>query len=83
MNLIDKIKALVKKETQTESDWQSYISLSIIESSDTSLLFSAEAKAKNKVELARLRKKFWDDPRSQIIDPARPATLDEPEPVKA
>jgi hypothetical protein len=85
MDIIDRIKALVKKEQEVESDWQSYVTLCIAESTPTVVidgkernpLYSPKALAENRLELARLRRKFWDDDRSLAIDPARPATLAE------
>ena len=95
MNVVERIKALVKQEQIAESDWQSYITLSILQSIPNVIidgverhpLLSAEALATNRQELARLRRKFWDDDRSLVIDPARPKTLAEipevAEPAKA
>jgi hypothetical protein len=95
MNVVDRIKALVKQEQIAESDWQSYITLSILQSiphvvvdgAERHPLLSAEALAANRLELNRLRRKFWDDDRSLAIDPARPKSLSEipeaTEPAKA
>lgn len=84
MNVIERIKALVKKEQDIESEWQSYVTLSIAESMPSVTidgverhpLYSPKALADNRNELARLRRKFWDDDRALSIDPARPASLD-------
>ena len=85
MNVIDRIKALVKKEQEAEGDWQSYLSLAIAESIPAVVvdgverhpLYSPKALAANRDELNRLRRRFWEDDRSLVIDPARPTTLDE------
>jgi hypothetical protein len=58
-----------ERDREEQAEFQTYWSLAVGERSETSTLFSDEAKAANKVELARLRKKFAGDPRAKLADP--------------
>lgn len=62
-------KTRAEKEREEQGEFQTYWSLAIAERTDSNLLFSDEMKAANKIELARLRKKFADDPRAKLADP--------------
>ena len=62
------------KERQENSIWENYVTLaalSQLEQPRLDALLSKERQAADKLELSSLRKKFRDDPRSEIIDPLR------------
>ena len=77
--LTQKEKEFLEEQRLEESEWQTYITLAALDAtpkSNKNLLLSPEAEEENKALLARLRKKFWNDERSPIVDRARPASLE-------
>jgi hypothetical protein len=79
-SLAQKIKEFIKKETATESEWESYRTLAclqLLEPHKLDLLQSKASQLVGRVQLAGFRKAFFSDERSTIIDGMRPATLAE------
>ena len=75
-----KEKEFLASMRQEEAEFETYRTLAALDvtpKSNKNLLLSPEAEEENKALLARLRKKFWNDERSPIVDRARPASLNE------
>ena len=75
-----KEKEFLASMRQEEAEFETYRTLAALDvtpSANKNMLYSPEVAESNKIELARLRNKFWKDERSPIVDRARPASLNE------
>jgi hypothetical protein len=66
-------------EREKESEFNTYHLLAASDTCPNNSILSLRQQVLNKQQLLELRRKFWDDERSSMVDPQRPANLKDSE----